>query len=764
MIKYESVIHEFDPYFNYRVTERLTRVGPKATWNFFDDFTWYPLGRVVGGTMYPGLIFTAGLLWRFVRVLGLPVHVREICVFMGPLFSGLTALATYGLVREVKDAAAGLCAAALVATVPSYISRSVAGSYDLESIAIFALVFCFFLYVKALRTGSLAWSAALFLGYAFMVASWGGYSFVANILPIHALACIVAGRASPRLYAAFAPFVALGTLACLNVPAIGFNAVRTSEHFAGFFVLLALHAAGAAAYAARLLPPRALAAARRALLGLGAALGCALALALAAYVAGSPTLGWTGRSLSLLDPTYASKYIPIIASVSEHQPPTWSSYFTDLHAAVLLAPLGLVACFRPVTDASLFLALYAVAAFYFSGVMVRLMLVLAPAACCLAGIGLSEALKVLVPNAVGAYDGRAEGDGADAPAAAATGSATHRALLKSERRAAASAAGESAGEKKANRQRKRSTEDDRAGSADADADATASKPSKASPRPAPPAVRLPRDVSFLGLVTLGILLMLYVRHTVYVAAEMYSAPSVVLQTRRRDGAPAVLDDFREAYAWLSHNTPEDAKVASWWDYGYQTTGMANRTVIVDNNTWNNTHIATVGRAFALPERQSASEFRKLGVSYVFVLFGGFVGYPSDDVNKFLWMVRIGGGVYPDIKEANYLTKNGQYSVGPDAGKALLDCALYRLSYYRFGDAAPLMGLPKGYDRVRQQNVGLIDFDLSEFEEAFTSEHWMVRIYKVLDEPKRDTKLKRGETSTTKKVPIKARDAAGKLKA
>ena len=45
--------------------------------------------------------------------------------------------------------------------------------------------------------------------------------------------------------------------------------------------------------------------------------------------------GWqlgpaAGRSLSLLDPTYASKYIPIIASVSEHQPPSWPSYFTDL--------------------------------------------------------------------------------------------------------------------------------------------------------------------------------------------------------------------------------------------------------------------------------------------------------------------------------------------------------------------------------------------------------------------------------------------------
>lgn len=53
VIKYESVIHEFDPYFNYRVTSFLTKYGFSDTWNWFDDRTWYPLGRVIGGTMYP---------------------------------------------------------------------------------------------------------------------------------------------------------------------------------------------------------------------------------------------------------------------------------------------------------------------------------------------------------------------------------------------------------------------------------------------------------------------------------------------------------------------------------------------------------------------------------------------------------------------------------------------------------------------------------------------------------------------------------------
>jgi len=32
---------------------------------------------------------------------------------------------------------------------------------------------------------------------------------------------------------------------------------------------------------------------------------------------------------------------------------------------------------------------------------------------------------------------------------------------------------------------------------------------------------------------------------------------------------------------------------SWWDYGYQIAGMGNRTTLVDNNTWNNSHIALV---------------------------------------------------------------------------------------------------------------------------------------------------------------------------
>ena len=43
----------------------------------------------------------------------------------------------------------------------------------------------------------------------------------------------------------------------------------------------------------------------------------------------------------------------------------------DLHILIFAAPAGLLTCYRRMTDATLFLALYGVTAAYFSGVMVR---------------------------------------------------------------------------------------------------------------------------------------------------------------------------------------------------------------------------------------------------------------------------------------------------------------------------------------------------------------------------------------------------------
>jgi dolichyl-diphosphooligosaccharide--protein glycosyltransferase len=75
--------------------------------------------------------------------------------------------------------------------------------------------------------------------------------------------------------------------------------------------------------------------------------------------------------------------------------------------------------------------------------------------------------------------------------------------------------------------------------------------------------------------------------------------------------------------------------------------------------------------------------QKHDVSYVLVIFGGLIGYSGDDINKFLWMVRISGGVWPDeIQEPNYFTPQGEYKVDDQASPAMKNSLMYKMSYYR----------------------------------------------------------------------------------
>ncbi|CAL1414321.1 unnamed protein product [Linum trigynum] len=733
VIKYESVIHEFDPYFNYRVTQFLSKNGIYDFWNWFDDRTWYPLGRVIGGTVYPGLTLTAGTIWKVVNSLNIPLSVETVCVFTAPIFSAFASWAAYLLTKEVKGPGAGLTAAALLAMVPSYISRSVAGSYDNEAVAIFALVFTFYLYIKTLNTGSLFYATLNALAYFYMVCSWGGYTFIINLIPMHVLLCIVTGRYSSRLYIAYAPLVVLGTLLASLVPVVGFNAVLTSEHFASFLVFIIIHVVALAYYIKGILSPKMFKVAVTLVVSVGLAVCCAVIAILIAVVASSPTKGWSGRSLTLLDPTYASKYIPIIASVSEHQPPTWPSYFMDINVLAFLVPAGIIACFMPLTDSSSFVILYIVTSVYFSGVMVRLMLVLAPAACILSGIALSEAFNVLTRSIKFQLPGIA---GNPSIASEENGSSTVVApndIPKTEKTE------EAAKEKPAKKNRKKEKEN-------VEKKPTPSKTEKRL-------LVLPLEASVIAVLLLVLLGAFYVVHCVWAAAEAYSAPSIVLTSHSNDGGLHVFDDFREAYSWLSHNTDVDDKVASWWDYGYQTTAMANRTVLVDNNTWNNTHIATVGTAMSSPEKQAWEIFHSLDVKYVLVVFGGVVGYPSDDINKFLWMVRIGGGVFPHIKEPDYL-RDGQYRIDAQATPTMLNCLMYKLSYFRFVETDG-----KGFDRVRRTEIGKKHFKLTHFEEVFTTHHWMVRIYKL--KPQRNRIRGKTKKSKSSRSVSSKRDVRGK---
>ncbi|KAI9229413.1 MAG: glycosyltransferase family 66 protein [Piptocephalis tieghemiana] len=682
VLRFESVIHEFDPWFNYRTTRKLVTHGFYAFWNWFDERSWYPLGRVVGGTVYPGLMVTAAMLHNGLRAINIPVDVRNICVFLAPLFSGATAFTTYLVTREVQSHAAGLLAALFVGIAPGYISRSVAGSYDNEGIAIFLLMGTYWLWLRAVKTGSAAFAALASLAYFYMVAAWGGYVFITNLIPLHVLALLLMGRYSPRVYIAYSVWYAVGTMYSMQIPFVGFAPVRTSEHMAalGVFGLTQI-----VAFTHLLRAHTSPSQFRRLLTGLVLSLVIAGSLVLLTLSASGVIAPWTGRFYSLWDTDYAKKYIPIIASVSEHQPTAWPSFLFDLQLLIWLFPAGVYLCFQELRDEHVFIILYSVTASYFAGVMVRLMLTLTPVVCVAAAVAVSRLLDTYMRE----------------------DHVPERLLLSLDEASTSPSPGSEA----ASESKKGST-----------ASTTKATSNSKSPRSI-----LGLDTRLLVTANTLYMLVLFVWHCTWVTSNAYSSPSIVLASQLPDGSRHIIDDFREAYYWLQMNTDDDAKIMAWWDYGYQIAGMANRTVIVDNNTWNNTHIATVGRAMAAPEPEAYQIMRRLDVDYVLVIFGGVIGYSGDDLNKFLWMIRIGEGVYPDhVKEGNFFSSRGEYRVDDEASQTMRDSLMYKLSYYRVGE---LYG-GRGYDRVRNQPIQSAPIKLSTLEEAYTSENWIVRIYKV----------------------------------
>lgn len=304
---------------------------------------------------------------------------------------------------------------------------------------------------------------------------------------------------------------------------------------------------------------------------------------------------WTGRFYSLWDTGYAKVHIPIIASVSEHQPTAWPAFFFDLNMLIWLFPAGVYMCFRQLKDEQVFIVIYAVLASYFAGVMVRLMLTLTPVVCVAAAMALSQILDTFLVSS----QPPPPGDGQ------INGSANGSASVKDK--------------------------------------VTAALPESLRSTKAP----VVGIYSYLSKSLIGgaitSYLLLFVLHCTWVTSNAYSSPSVVLASRLPDGSQHIIDDYREAYYWLRQNTEKDAKIMSWWDYGYQIGGMADRPTLVDNNTWNNTHIATVGKAMSSREEVSWPIMRQHEVDYVLVVFGGLLGYSGDDINKFLWMVRIAEG-------------------------------------------------------------------------------------------------------------------------
>jgi dolichyl-diphosphooligosaccharide--protein glycosyltransferase len=137
-------------------------------------------------------------------------------------------------------------------------------------------------------------------------------------------------------------------------------------------------------------------------------------------------------------------------------------------------------------------------------------------------------------------------------------------------------------------------------------------------------------------------------------------------------AHSELTDWTQALNWIKTNTPQNAVVIAWWDYGYWINVMANRTTVADNATLNDTRIAEIGQMFMSNLTQAAVLAKDMGDGrpvYILSFLTGSELYSSTtpayftlqipagngftagggDESKKQWFIRIGG-----LNETKYL--------------------------------------------------------------------------------------------------------------
>lgn len=558
--------------------------------------------------------------------------------------------------------------------VPAHLMRSVGGGYDNESVAVTAMTLTFYLWVRSLRNGetyNYLFGVLAGVAYFYMAAAWGGYIFVLNMVGAHAAFLVLMGRFSSNVYLSYTLFYAVGTVLAIQIPVVGWSPLKSLEQlpacavFVGYQLLYYCEGMRKKNKWSRKESWKF----RFQVFGAAALVGSLFIMAITPKGYFGPI---SSRVRGLFVP-HTKTGNPLVDSVAEHQAASQQAYWQYLHMLCFMAPIGFFMVLFRFGDASCFLVVYAAAAYFFSHKMVRLILLAAPISSSLGGIAVGRIVSWSTSVLLGEDDQPAENkDIVTKP--------------KSE------------GKKK--KKSSSASNDSMAGfKAISNGFSEASNSYEG------------KIVKSIAAVVMCV--SLYMQATTFATyawriSTSLSNPSIILKGQTHDGRIIKVDDYREAYWWLRDNTPEDARVLAWWDYGYQITGIANRTTVADGNTWNHEHIALLGKCLTGSVEEGYQIARHLA-DYVLVWGGG----GGDDLAKSPHLARIANSVYRDHCPPGDVTCR---SFG------VLD---------RQGTPSPMMKRSFLYNLHSHDLKPGVEADPTKFKEVYRTKYGKVRIYKLL---------------------------------
>ena len=125
------------------------------------------------------------------------------------------------------------------------------------------------------------------------------------------------------------------------------------------------------------------------------------------------------------------------------------------------------------------------------------------------------------------------------------------------------------------------------------------------------------------------------------------------------------NDWLETLEWIKMNTPENAVIAAWWDYGYWIQTLSERATFTDNSTLSTGRIQNMAKMFLSSPDDSWKMLKEMNADYVVVFVAAKkIGDTSDsqplyvlnaggDESKIQWFVRIS-----EMPFNNYIESDG----------------------------------------------------------------------------------------------------------
>ncbi len=384
------LIKAFDAWYQFDSFKQLTEMGLYEWLRFHDNQFWFPQG-VDRFALRPGLLIASALCYWFLTALGIPVTHLEVAFYFPAFMGGLTVVLMYFLGKEVLDKRAGLLSAFFLAFSPGHMQRTVVGFFDNETVGVFAVLFTFLFFIRAVKYGKLSNGILAGLGLGFLSLSWGGLTYVYGLLPLIVAILILMDRYNSRVFLAYVSTIGVGLLIYSINPTFRWNKMITDFNvlipFAFLCVLtvyqLIYSQKGTTFYDNSIK-----------LIKWGAV---PVALALVLFIWQWPELlpfNLGARLMSILNPALREA-VSLVASVGEHAPSPWSTFYYNSLIPILFLIPGIYFALRRGNAEDILMIVFLLSLFYFTGSMIRIVLLFAPAAALMGGYALSNIFKAL---------------------------------------------------------------------------------------------------------------------------------------------------------------------------------------------------------------------------------------------------------------------------------------------------------------------------------------------------------------------------------